>query len=78
MKILTKEEEAAHYNATVRGGLIGGGLGLVVVSFNFKYLHFRPRSLSLFRLVTNTISRAEPWSTLPINASRRSAPSPSP
>jgi hypothetical protein len=38
MKILTKEEEAAHYNATVRGGLIGGGLGLVIVSFNFKYL----------------------------------------
>jgi hypothetical protein len=30
MKILTKEEEAAHYNATVRGGLIGGGLGLVI------------------------------------------------
>jgi len=30
MKILTKEEEAAHYNATVRGGLIGGGLGLIV------------------------------------------------
>jgi hypothetical protein len=78
MKILTKEEEAAHYNATVRGGLIGGGLGLVIVSFNFKYLHFRPRSLGLFRLVTNTISRAEPWSTLPINAFRRSAPSLSP
>jgi hypothetical protein len=38
MKILTKEEEAAHYNATVRGGLIGGGLGLVIVSINFKYL----------------------------------------
>lgn len=30
MKILTKEEEAAHYSATVRGGLIGGGLGLVI------------------------------------------------
>lgn len=30
MKILTKEEEAAHYDATVRGGLLGGGLGLVI------------------------------------------------
>lgn len=28
MKILTKEEEQAHYNATVKGGLIGGGVGL--------------------------------------------------
>ncbi|KAE8451152.1 hypothetical protein EG329_004824 [Mollisiaceae sp. DMI_Dod_QoI] len=30
MKILTKEEEAAHYNATVKGGLTGGLLGLAV------------------------------------------------
>ncbi|CZT47127.1 related to mitochondrial hypoxia responsive domain protein [Rhynchosporium secalis] len=30
MKILTKEEEAAHYNATLKGGAIGGGLGLLV------------------------------------------------
>lgn len=30
MKILTKEEEAAHYNATVMGGLKGGMFGLVV------------------------------------------------
>jgi hypothetical protein len=29
MKILTKEEEAAHYNATVSGGLKGGALGLL-------------------------------------------------
>jgi len=28
MKILTKEEEQAHYNATVKGGLIGGTIGL--------------------------------------------------
>jgi len=28
MKIVTKEEEAAHYAATVRGGLLGGSLGL--------------------------------------------------
>lgn len=29
MKILTKEEEEAHYRATVRGGLWGGAIGLV-------------------------------------------------
>lgn len=28
MKILTKEEEKAHYSATVKGGLIGGVVGL--------------------------------------------------
>ena len=31
MKILTKEEEAAHYNATVKGGITGGLLGLALV-----------------------------------------------
>jgi hypothetical protein len=31
MKILTKEEEQAHYNATVKGGTIGGVIGLAVV-----------------------------------------------
>lgn len=31
MKILTKEEEEAHYNATLKGGLKGGLFGLVVV-----------------------------------------------
>ncbi|KAF1961224.1 hypothetical protein CC80DRAFT_488552 [Byssothecium circinans] len=30
MKILTKEEEQAHYNATVKGGTIGGIIGLAV------------------------------------------------
>ncbi|KZF20728.1 hypothetical protein L228DRAFT_178089 [Xylona heveae TC161] len=30
MKILTKEEEQAHYNAVVKGGLVGGALGLAV------------------------------------------------
>ncbi|QSZ29574.1 hypothetical protein DSL72_004090 [Monilinia vaccinii-corymbosi] len=30
MKILTKEEEEAHYNATVKGGSIGGLVGLAV------------------------------------------------
>jgi hypothetical protein len=31
MKILTKEEEQAHYNATVKGGITGGVLGLAIV-----------------------------------------------
>jgi len=31
MKILTKEEEQAHYNATLKGGSIGGAIGLAVV-----------------------------------------------
>lgn len=31
MKILTKEEEQAHYNATVKGGLTGGFIGLAIV-----------------------------------------------
>jgi len=30
MKILTKEEEAAHYNATLKGGITGGMIGLAV------------------------------------------------
>jgi len=30
MKILTKEEEAAHYNATLKGGITGGTVGLAV------------------------------------------------
>jgi len=30
MKILTKEEEQGHYNATVRGGAIGGVAGLAI------------------------------------------------
>jgi len=30
MKILTKEEEQAHYNATLKGGITGGMVGLLV------------------------------------------------
>lgn len=30
MKILTKEEEQAHYNATLKGGAIGAGLGFTI------------------------------------------------
>ena len=33
MKILTKEEEAAHYNATLKGGITGGAVGMLLVSF---------------------------------------------
>ena len=28
MKVISKEEEAAHYNAVLKGGALGGGLGL--------------------------------------------------
>jgi len=38
MKILTKEEEEAHYNATLRGGISGGLIGLGVVSFPYFQL----------------------------------------
>jgi hypothetical protein len=31
MKIITKEEEQAHYNATVKGGITGGVIGLALV-----------------------------------------------
>jgi hypothetical protein len=34
MKILTKEEEQAHYNATLKGGITGGTIGLLVVRSN--------------------------------------------
>lgn len=30
MKILSKEEEQAHYNATLKGGITGGAIGLLV------------------------------------------------
>ncbi|KAF2084681.1 hypothetical protein K490DRAFT_75639 [Saccharata proteae CBS 121410] len=30
MKLLTKEQEQAHYNATIKGGAIGGAVGLAV------------------------------------------------
>lgn len=46
MKILTKEEEQAHYNATVRGGTIGGIIGTAVgaaavVAASKRYANFR-------------------------------------
>lgn len=60
MKVLTKEEEAAHYNAVVKGGLIGGSLGLAlgvtsVAYASRRYPSFRGLTLP-FRtfLVTST------------------------
>jgi len=52
MKILTKEEEAAHYNATLNGGIKGGLLGLAVgasvVTFSHRRFHtFRQLTLPL-------------------------------
>ncbi|KAM0516362.1 hypothetical protein ACHAPE_005511 [Trichoderma viride] len=60
MKVLTKEEEAAHYNAVLKGGLIGGSLGLAigasgVIYASRRYPSFRGLTLP-FRtfLVTST------------------------
>lgn len=50
MKILTKEEEQAHYNATVKGGSIGGAVGLAIV---------RPSSSITKPMYMLTFSRAE-------------------
>jgi hypothetical protein len=73
MKILSKEEEAAHYSAVVKGGLIGGTLGLGVgiggVMFaSRRYPAFRGLTIP-FRafLVTSTgtfgaIINADRWS----------------
>jgi hypothetical protein len=50
MKILTKEEEQAHYNATISGGLKGGALGLLVGFGTVSLAHMRSpsfRSLTL-------------------------------
>ncbi|KAF7542299.1 hypothetical protein G7Z17_g11698 [Cylindrodendrum hubeiense] len=73
MKILTKEEEAAHYAVVVKGGLIGGSLGLAlgvggVMFASRRYPAFRGLTLP-FRtfLVTSTgtfgaIVNADRWS----------------
>ncbi|KAI9744606.1 MAG: hypothetical protein M1818_002135 [Claussenomyces sp. TS43310] len=52
MKILTKEEEAAHYNATVKGGAIGGALGLslglaAVYGAHMRFHSFRQLTLPM-------------------------------
>ncbi|KAH7156317.1 hypothetical protein EDB81DRAFT_880643 [Dactylonectria macrodidyma] len=73
MKILTKEEEEEHYAIVVKGGLIGGSLGLVaglggVMYVTRRYPSFRGLTLP-FRafLVTSTgtfgaIVNADRWS----------------
>jgi len=52
MKILTKEEEQAHYNATLKGGITGGAIGLglgaaVVYGANARFHTFRQLTLPL-------------------------------
>lgn len=42
MKILTKEEEQEHYNATLKGGITGGGIGLILVSSHHHEISTRP------------------------------------
>ncbi|KAI1624387.1 hypothetical protein EDD37DRAFT_410546 [Exophiala viscosa] len=41
MKILTKEQERDHYNATLKGGAIGGALGLAVGTAGVVFAHQR-------------------------------------
>ncbi|KAK8103831.1 mitochondrial hypoxia responsive domain protein [Apiospora kogelbergensis] len=60
MKVVSQEEEAAHYNAVLKGGAIGGGLGLGlgllgVIGASKRYPAFRGLTLP-FRsfLVTST------------------------
>lgn len=52
MKILTKEEEQAHYNATVKGGITGGAIGLLVggaavYAANARFHGFRQLTLPM-------------------------------
>jgi len=49
MKILTKEEEQAHYNATVKGGITGGLIGLALGGAAVYGAH---RRFATFRAIT--------------------------
>ena len=50
MRVISKEEEAAHYSATIKGGLVGGSVGLAlglagVVGASKRYAAFRSLTL---------------------------------
>lgn len=60
MRVISKEEEAAHYSATVKGGIVGGTVGMAlglagVMGASKRYAAFRSLTLP-FRafLVTST------------------------
>ena len=76
MKILTKEEEQAHYNATVKGGITGGVLGLALVRSLPLSLSFPPNKASHQNqntMLTPLLPRVEQPSTARISASTPSA-----
>jgi len=62
MKILTKEEEQAHYNATLKGGITGGVVGLVLVCcptpFYLSPLT-TPREEQLYTVPTHVLPASE-------------------
>ena len=74
MKILTKEEEQAHYNATVKGGITGGLIGLALVR---TLKGFKPNCTGTLLCITaNTHPpRAEQQSMAHTTASPPFAPS---
>ncbi|KAF2746706.1 hypothetical protein M011DRAFT_468400 [Sporormia fimetaria CBS 119925] len=41
MKVLTKEEEQAHYNATIKGGIMGGVVGLAIGGVGLAFANKR-------------------------------------
>ncbi|KAF5007791.1 hypothetical protein FDECE_5915 [Fusarium decemcellulare] len=59
MKILTKEQEEAHYAVVVKGGLIGGGIGLgvgpsAVLLASKRFLAFRNLTLPFRTFLVNS------------------------
>ena len=74
MKILTKEEEEAHYNATLKGGIKGGLIGLALVC-TFPPAEAKVKFPKRQQL---TLTRVEQQPTAHTSASPPSAASPSP
>ncbi|KAF2672427.1 hypothetical protein BT63DRAFT_411698 [Microthyrium microscopicum] len=73
MKILTKEEEAAHYNATLKGGAIGGALGLGIGSAGILLANRRfPAFRSLTPQLKAFLATSSATFTLIIGADRAS------